>query len=197
MDIPHVDEPLRYRGLYVYDFGEWTALGYTAEEIAILLESPDYVGGKVYKIARTSPDGGMELKGVSPQRFQSESAMMFNRHDADDARRDFDTLVELGRDGGAPCRAFVHLADRGEIEGVARHVTALIYPAEYEEEVARWLLDADFAGGDTVEGGPSHVANYNADEKTILQREQLWSRTSIPARDAEEVFRSVRIAVQR
>ena len=197
MNLPALDEPQRYRGLYVYDGGAWTAVGYTAEEIAVLLESEEYRGGKVYKIVRAAPDGQMELKGVALTRFQLESGMLFGRSGLESARADFETLRDLGAQRGAPCRAFIHLADRGEVPDVARYVTALIYPAEYEDEIARWLLDANYAGGDLAEGGPSHVSNYYADQSTILQRAQLWSQPAIPSRSPEEVFQTVRRAVQR
>jgi hypothetical protein len=196
MKLPFVNEPHRYRGLYVYDFGEWSAFGYTAEEIAILLESPAHGGGKIYQIVRATPDGQMELRGVAPERFQTESGMFFNRSELDAAAADFDDLIRLAESDGPPCRAFQHLADRGP-GSVQRYVTALIYPAEYEDQMARWLLDAAYAGGDTAEGGPSHVANYHASEHKILRRQQLWSSSAIPARPADEVLASVRRAVQR
>lgn len=197
MQLPPVTEPQRYRGLYVYDFGDWTALGYTAEEVTMLLESEVGQGGHVYKIVRATPDGGMELRGVPAERFQTESGMLFNRGRLSDASEDFEALRQLGEKTAPPGRAFLHLADRGAIEGVARYVTALIYPAEYEDEMAQWLLKAEYAGGDTVEGGPSHVSDYYAEDKTILRREQLWSAVANPNRTLEQLLGSVRQAVQR
>ena len=93
MILPRVDDPQKLAGLYVYDFGEWTTVGYTAEEIAILLEHEIYRDGKVYKIHRASPDGQFELRGVSPQRFNAESGMFFHRAELDPARQDFETPV--------------------------------------------------------------------------------------------------------
>ena len=197
MNVPTVVQPERYRGLYAYDFGEWTSLGYTAEEIAVLLEGEATRNGKVYKIVRATPQGGMELRGVSAERFQQESGMFFSRGNLNAARADFSELRRLAQADGAPCRTFLHLADRDDREGVGRYVTALIYPAEYEDEVARWLLATGFEGGDLVEGGISHVSNYHAEDKTILERQQLWSQSAIPSRSAEEVLSSVRRAVQR
>lgn len=196
MKLPALETPDHYRGLYVYDFGDWTAVGYTAEEIAILLESSEHTGGKVYRIVRATPDGQMELRGVAPERFAAESGMFFNRTDFEAARADFATLRALG-EAGTPCRAVLHLADRGIHEGVARYVVGLIYPAEYDDDVAAWLLDAGYAGGDTVEGGISHVSDYYAQHAKILERQQLWSRSSTSSRTADEVLGSVRRAVQR
>lgn len=197
MQLPTVPTPQRYRGLYVFDFGQWTALGYTAEEIAVLLESEAYRQGKVYKIVRATPDGHMELRGVSAERFQLESGMFFNRDALEAAQADYAELQRLSESQGTPCRAVIHLADRGEVAQAARYVTALIYPAEYEDEMAQWLLAARYAGGDLVEGGTSHVSDYYAQAKTIVQRQQLWSQPAIPSRSPDQVLSSVRQAVQR
>lgn len=197
MKLPELDQPHRYRGLYLFDFGEWTAVGYTAEEVALLLEHEAYRHGKVYRIVRATPDGQMELKGVSPERFQVESGMFFNRNDLAAAREDFVILTRLAQERGAPCRAFVHLADRGPDAELYRYVTALIYPAEYDDDMASWLLAAEYAGGDLAEGGISHVSNYHAEPKIILERQQLWSQPAIPSRSPEQVLSSVRQAVQR
>lgn len=197
MNVPTVEQPQKYRGLYVYDFGEWAALGYTAEEIALLLESEAHRGGKIYKIHNAWPDGRMELLGVAPERFQTESGLFFYRARPDAARTDFEELRAAARETPPPSRTYVHLADRGGEAGAGRYATCLIYPAEFDEEVGRWLLDLNYQGGDWAEGGVSHVSNYYAEQKTILEREQLWSRPAIPSRSREEVLSSVRRAVQR
>jgi hypothetical protein len=123
--------------------------------------------------------------------------MFFNRSDLSAARNDFHQLEEIARRTAPPCRAYVHLADRGVHEGVSRYVTAVIYPAEYEDEMSRWLLEAAFAGGDTAEGGPSHVSNYYQEPNEIIARVQLHAAGAIPARSPDEVLGSVRQAVQR
>ena len=61
MKMPELTSADKYAGLYVFDFGEQAAVGYTAEEIAVLLESEKYRTGKVYRIHRALPDGTMEL----------------------------------------------------------------------------------------------------------------------------------------
>lgn len=196
MKLPQVSEPHRYQGLYVYDFGEWAAMGYAAEEIAVLLETERYRGGRIYRIVRTHPDGQTELRGVSAERFQLESGMFFHRMELGAARADFDELQRLG-ERGAPCRAKLHLAQRRETEGAYRYVTALIYPAEYEDDMAGWLLEADYAGGDVAEGGISLVSGYYAEEHKILERQQLWSHVTARVRPAAEVLASVHQALQR
>lgn len=220
MHLPRVSQPQRYRSLFVFDFGDWTAFGYTAEELALLLEDPRYAAGRVFRIERAYPDGRVELRGVSRERFHLEAGMFFYRADRAAARADFDQLVAAAQTRPPPCRAFVHLVDRGTAPGDgatpaldrasapaspaadacpqrARYATALIYPAEYDEDMAAWLLELGYAGGDTVEGGISHVTNYYEDARTILARRQLWSTKSYESRASDEVFRTVRRTVQR
>jgi len=57
MRLPELESPEKYGGLYVFDFGEQVAVGYTADEIAVLLESQRYADGKAYRIHRAMPDG--------------------------------------------------------------------------------------------------------------------------------------------
>ncbi len=196
MKLPAVDNPPRYQGLYLFDFGEWTSLGYTADEIAVLLEDPQYAEGRVYKVHAASPDGQFSLRGVSRERFSQESGMMFYRAERADAERDMADLEALAEENLPPARAFAHLADRGEAAGPARYVLGLIYPAEHDDEFGRWLLDADYQGGDFVEGGPSVVSNYYDDQPRVLRRAQLWSRHGEP-RSAEMIRATVRQAAQR
>jgi hypothetical protein len=196
MKLPSVEDPRRYQGLYVYDWGEWTALGYTAEEVAALLESEQTRGGRIYRVVRAQPDGTMELRGISADRFRLESGVFFNRSTLADARQDFAALRELGA-GGAPCRAFLQLADRGVGGEGWQYVTALIYPAEFDDDVGQWLLQANCVAGDYVEGGASLVTRYYEEAHEILERASLWSQSAIPSRSHDELIRTFRQAVQR
>jgi hypothetical protein len=197
MILPKLDDASRLRGLYIYDFGEWTAVGYTAEEIAILLEQETYRGGKIYRIHRAQPNGQMELRGVSAERFGLESGMFFYRNDLEAARADYEALRIAARNTQPPCRAFLHLVDRSAEAAPRRYVVALIFPAEYESDIGRWLSAIEYAGGGLVEGGISHVGNYYQEQYTILERQQLWSHPAIPSRSPEQVLATVRQAVQR
>lgn len=197
MNLPKLSDPGRYRSLYVFDFGDWTAVGYTAPEVAILLEDPRYQAGKVYKIHNATPDGRLELRGVSTERFQLESAMLFWRDNLGDAREDFDALCAAVDRQPPPGRGFVHFAESLAAGQAGRFVTALVYPSEYDDEFARWLLDIDFQGGEQVEGGISMATTYYQLDRHVIDRRQLWSAATIAARTADEVFASVRQAVQR
>ncbi|MBL8877605.1 MAG: hypothetical protein JNG88_00675 [Phycisphaerales bacterium] len=198
MKLPHLEEPQRYQGLYIFDFGDWTAVGYTGEEIAALLDSEQYRSGKVYRIHRAWPDGRVELRGVASERFHLESGLLFYRDNPELARQDYANLVASARVTSPPSRAFVQLAELPAEGGSAsRYVTALIYPAECDEDVSAWLMDQRYDGGDVVEGGVSQVTDYYRLDKSILERDQLWSANSERSRSPEQVLATVRNAVQR
>lgn len=197
MKLPRLSDPDRYRSLYVFDFGDWTAVGYTAPEIAMLLEDPRYQDGKVYKIHNATPDGKLELRGISAERFQLESAMLFWRDDLGDARADYDTLCALADRQPPPGRGFIHFAENLAPGPSGKFVTALVYPSEYDDDYARWLLEANFEGGDQVDAGISMATTYYQLERRVIDRKQVWPASTIAARSADEVFASVRQAVQR
>ena len=95
MKLPELQKPEKYVGLYIFDFGDHVGVGFTAEEVAELLESEQYKDGKVYRIHRAYPDGRLELKGVPAQIFELEAGMFFYSIDLETARRDFKELVSL------------------------------------------------------------------------------------------------------
>lgn len=211
MDLPALEDAPRYRGLYAVDFGGSSAVGYTADEVALLLESEQYRGIKVYKIVRAAPNGAMELRGVSHERFGLESGMFFLRKGAAAAERDFADLLALAEREAPPARAFVQW---GELSGGTgggmglpgaaaaaeraerQFVTALIYPAEYEDEMAAWLSAGGYAGGDFVEGGISCVTSFYHLQRTIHASRQLMGRTG-SSRSRAELYASIGRAVQR
>jgi hypothetical protein len=57
MQLPKLRQPDRYVGLYVFDFGDHTGVGFTAQEVAELFESEKYKKCKAYKIHKAYPDG--------------------------------------------------------------------------------------------------------------------------------------------
>jgi hypothetical protein len=196
MKLPQVNDPTRYAGLYVVDFGGQVAVGYTASEVEVLMDHERYRGCRVYRIYQAYPDGRMELRGVDATRFQLEEGMLFYRGEEATARADYDALLRSARRNEPPCRCQVQLA---RLDGAEYpFVTALIFPAEYSDDISRWLLDAEYAGGTIVEGGVSLVAEYQSARPVILAREQLWWGTADgTSRPAEEVLASTGRAVQR
>ena len=195
MKLPELDNPQRYEGLYIFDFQGQIGVGYTAREIEILLESEKYRDGKVYKIHRACPDGHLEIKGISNQVFQAESGMFFYGRDQQQVRKDYQDLLELAQAGQFPCRAKLHLS-RVESQQETKYVVALIYPAEYEEDVSAWLLRIGYSGGESVSGGSSQVADYYAHYEKINSF-QLWGVLDGTTRDADQVLADVGRAVVR
>jgi len=193
MKLPKLENSEKYVGLYVFDFGENAGVGFTAGEVAELLESEKYRNCKVYKIHRAGPDGQIELKGVPNETFHLEAGMFFYSTDLDAARKNFQNLVKLAEKNAPPCRAKVHLAKYSD----KKFALALIYPAEYDDEISCWLLEAEYKTEGPAEGGVGAVQRYYERKRQILQREQLFGQSSYPSRTGEELFKDLKKVVQR
>jgi hypothetical protein len=193
MKLPELKNSEKYIGLYIFDFGEHCGVGFTAEEVAELFESEKYKNCKAYKIHRAYPDGKLELKGLPAETFQLEAGMFFYASDLKRARRDFKGLINLAVKAAPPCRAKVHLAEYSD----NKFVTAIIYPAEYDEEISTWLLDADYKTNGDAEGGIEAVQRYYDYKPKILDRHQLFGKSEYQNRTGQELLASVKLAVQR
>jgi hypothetical protein len=193
MEILNLQNSEKYVGLYVVDFGEHTGVGFTAQEVAELLESEKYKDCKVYKIHRAYPDGKMEIKGVPAQTFQLETGVFFYSQDSEAAQGDFKSLVKLGIENVPPCRAKVHLAKFSQ----EKYVVAIIYPAEYDDEVSRWMLDVQYKTSGAAEGGTGAVQQYYDAKLEILERHQLFGEGVIESRSGQALLANLKKAVQR
>jgi len=193
MKLPKLQKPDKYVGLYVFDFGEHSGVGFTAQEVAELLESQRYKDCKVYKIHKAYPDGKLELKGVRAEIFQLEAGMFFYSSDVETTRRDFKELVNLAVETAPPCRAKVHLAKYSD----DKLVLALIYPAEYDDEISSWLLDGEYKTSGAAEGGVGAVQRYYDYKPEILERHQLFGESEFESRTGEELSAHIKLAVQR
>ena len=193
MKLPKLENNEKYVGLYVFDFGDHAGVGFTAQEVAELLESEKYRDGKVYKIYEAYPDGKLELKGVPAQTFELEGGMFFYSRDPETAQRDFKQLIDLAVRTAPPCRAKVHLAKYSD----EKFVTAVIYPAEYDDEVSRWLLDGRYKTGGAAEGGTGAVQRYYDQRPQILERHQLFGQSAVESRTGEQLLACLKMAVQR
>jgi len=193
MKLPELQKPGKYVGLYVVDFGDHSGVGFTAPEVAELLESERYKDCKVYKIHNAYPDGRMELKGVPAQTFQLEAGMFFHCRDLDTAKTDFKRLTNLGIKNVPPCRAKVHLAEYDS----DHFVTAIIYPAEYDDEISGWLLDGDYKTTGQAEGGIGAVRRYYDRKPEILNRHQLFGPADSISRTGRDLLACLKLAVQR
>jgi len=193
MKLPKLQKPDRYVGLYIFDFGDHAGVGFTAEEVAELLDSEKYKDGKVYKIHRAYPDGRLELKGVRGETFQLEAGMFFYSDDLETTKGDFKRLTDLAVKVAPPCRAKVHLAKYSD----EKFVVALIYPAEFDDMVSSWLLDGNYRTSGAAQGGTGAVQRYYDDKPEILDRHQLFGKSEIISRTGEELLASLKLAVQR
>jgi len=193
MKLPKLKNSEKYIGLYIFDFGEHTGVGFTAEEVAELLESEKYKHSKVYKIHRAYPDGTLELKGVPAQTFQLEAGIFFYSNSLESTRRDFKKLVDLADKITPPCRAKVHLSKYSN----DKYVVALIYPAEYDDELSSWLLDGQYKTSGAVESGVGAVQRYFNFEPEILDRYQLFAKSELRSRSGQELLAGLKLAVQR
>jgi len=193
MELPKLEKPDKYVGLYIFDFGDHAGVGFTAQEIAELLESEKYGQGKVYKIHRAYPDGKLELKGVLAQTFELEAGMFFYSHDRDSADRDYKSLVDLAVRAAPPCRAKVHLARYAD----DKFAVAFIYPAEYDDEVSSWLAEADYKTAGAAEGGTGAVQRYYDSGAEIIERHQLFAQSDQTSRTGQDLLASLKLAVQR
>jgi hypothetical protein len=193
MKLPKLQNSEKYVGLYIFDFGDHAGVGFTAEEVAELLESEKYKHGKVYKIHRAYPDGRLELKGVPAQTFQLEAGMFFYSSALETARGDFKKLVGLAVETAPPCRAKVHLAKYND----DKFAVALIYPGEYDDEVSSWLLDGQYKTSGAAEGGIEAAQRYYDYKPEILDRHQLFGKTESISRTGQDLLAGLKLAVQR
>lgn len=196
MKLPKLQDPQRYQGLYIFDFQDQIGIGYTAREIEILLESEKYRWAKIYKVHHAYPDGRLEIKGIPASRFQAESGIFFHCRDEFLARRDYRQLAELAENHEFPCRAKLHLSTVPAADQTDQYVIALIYPAEYEDEVAAWLQEANYQGGQSATGGISQINDYYRHYQKLENR-QLWGALDGTARTPAEIFADLGKAVVR
>jgi len=193
MKLPELQNSEKYVGLYVFDFGDHTGVGFTAQEVAELLESEKYKDCKAYKIHKAYPDGKLELKGIRAETFELEAGMFFYSSDIEPARRDFKELVNLAVKAAPPCRAKVHLAKYSD----DKFTVSIIYPAEYDDEISSWLLDGDYKTSGAAEGGVGAVQRYYDYRPEILDRHQLFGESEWVSRTGEELLAAAKLAIQR
>jgi hypothetical protein len=193
MRLPRLERPERYQGLYVFDFGDHAGVGFTAEEVAELLDSERYRDGKAYRIQRAFPDGRMELRAVPADLFQLEAGMFFYATDEATARDDFRRLVALAVRSSPPCRGKIQLARYAE----DRFVVAFVYPAERDADVSSWLLEGEYRTPGGAEGGVGAVDRYYGAAPEILETQQVFGVGESISRTGGELLEAVALAVQR
>jgi len=191
--LPKIDQPDKYVGLYVVDFGDHCALGYTADEVAVLLESEQFADVKIYKIHRATSAGEIDLAGVTHDRFQLESGLFFHAFDEAGARADYQSLLNWSEQDSPPCRAKLQIA----LSSDQMVLVALIFPAECEEEMGRWLAASGFTGSGAVDAGVSQIAHYHGSKPEIIESRQLWPDVTLAARSRKTLLAAVGMVLQR
>jgi hypothetical protein len=109
------------------------------------------------------------------------------------AKADFKSLVNIAVRSVPPCRAKVQLARYSD----DKFATALIYPAEYDDEISRLLIENEYKTKGATEGGVGAVERYYAAKPEILERHQLTGQSAIESRSGEELLANLKVAVQR
>jgi len=193
MKLAELQDAKKYVGLYVVDFGDSSSVGFTAGEVAEILESEKFSDCKVYKIHNAYPDGRIELKGVPRETFELEAGMFFYSQNLANSEKDFKELTNLAIKSAAPARAKVHLAKYNEDQ----FAVALIYPAEFDDEFSRWLLDNDFKTEGEAAGGVGAVQQYYDNQCEVLKRQQLLDAGAIESRTGVQLLANLKQAVQR
>jgi hypothetical protein len=193
MKLPQIKNPDKYVDLYVVDFGDHSGTGFTADEVAELLESEKFKDVKVYRIYKAYPDGKMELKGVPSGIFQLETGMFFYEFNETAAEDDYKRLISSAVKTAPPAKAKVHLAKYSD----DKFAVAMIYPAEYNEQFSRWLLDIDYKTTGPAEGGIEAVKRYYADAPQVLERHQLFSQEQIESLTGAQLLAATKMALVR
>ncbi len=195
MNLPTLNHPELYQGLYVFDFGERVAVGYTAEEIEVLLGSPEFMDGRAYRIHHATAAGELSLRGLSRLDVNVREGMVCYRASADAARADFEALKKSAMVSAPP--AVLHWRLGRDSQAEMPECTVLSYPAEASDRVGRWLEAVGFAGGDQVEAG-AHLADYFAKPDTV-EHDHLGIAPDprYHSRPPAEVLASVHKPIQR
>ncbi|MGA2915758.1 MAG: hypothetical protein ABSE89_07000 [Sedimentisphaerales bacterium] len=193
MKLPEIKNPDRYVDLYVVDFGDHSGVGFTADEVAELLESEQFKDVKAYRIYKAYPDGKMELEGVPSGIFQLEAGMFFYEIEKGAAQDDYKKLINSAVANTPPIRAKVHLAKYSD----EKFVTAIIFPAEYKDQFSKWLLDIDYKTAGPAEGGIEAAKRYYADKPEILERHQLFGQQKFESLTGTELLAATKKAVVR
>ena len=193
MDIPNLNQPEKYAGLYILEFEDHCSVGFTAREVAEILDSEKYKDTKVYKIHKAYPDGTLEIKGIGAKTFQLEAGLFFYAPDLETANADFKRLTDIAITDAPPGRAKVHLAKYAD----DNFVTAIIFPAEYNDEISNWLLENEYKTAGSAEGGLDATQRYYDQSPEILKRHQLFAKNEQENRTGLELLNGLKQAVQR
>jgi len=195
MRLPAIQEPERYVGLYVYDFGTHVAIGYTAAEVGHLRSSELHRQGMAYQIYRVDEAGVLELRGVLDARLAGMEAVCFLRANPSMARRDFDTITATAAECPLPCAAELHVASLDAFH--PPHVTAITYGASATDAISGWLIKHGGRLGDQVVAGLDVFMEFAGSTGERIESCHLPALLDYSDRPAQEVLQAVHQPIQR
>lgn len=195
MKLPPLREPLRYTGLFIYDFGDRVSVGYTAGEVAVLRGSAAHADGTAYLVVRASEDGSLDLRGVDPDQLLVREAFVCLRDTAGAATADFDWLRKAAQASPVPAPVELLLARVYALD--PPHAVALLYPQPCAGPVYSWLARTGFDGGPSARCDRATSAAVESPEAVRIATELLPGLLDYRDRPEQEVLAAVGYAVQR
>ncbi len=192
--LPPLSDPVKYAGLYIFDFGDRVSVGYTAEEIEFLLADSRYARGGVYKIYRVGRDGTLEIRGVTPLAWTVLTGIVFWFEEVEQALTAFDLLKNLASAAGPPGEFDLFMVRKPGSECTVAMV--MRYSQELDDAMAAWLLKIKFNSGKYVEAGNRVVAQILMNS-TELVSERLGADEFRKSRTRQEVLDTVDRNIQR
>lgn len=195
MKLPPLRHPERYAGLYLLDLGDRVCVGYTADEVAVLLASDRCRSAAAYLIHRVDERGNVELAGVSANHLVRRDILIFAFDSPDAAQAEFSRLRRLATDTPAPCPCSMELADFDEVE--PPHVICLTYMQAAAAVLAAWLNRIGFHAGDRVFGGPRLLSQYQAASPSPIAQCLLATAIDHESRGLDELLAALEQPIQR
>lgn len=189
-----IPDPWRYEGLFIYDFGDHAAVGYTPAEILVLRQSADHRHGTPYQIYRVDERGALELRGAADAELVARDALCFARFEAAMARKDFSAILAAAGREALPTFASLRLMRCYGFD--PPDVTVLEFPASAGPAVSRWLTATGLHPGDRVEGGAAALSLVESAGGLTLASEVLPCGMP-PDRPAEVVLATTHLPLQR
>lgn len=195
MKLPPLRHPETYAGLYLLDLGDRVCVGYTAEEVALLLSSERCRSAAAYLIHRVDDAGNVELAGVSAGDVVRRDILIFAFDSPDAALAEFSRLRRLAGETPAPCPCSLELADFAEVE--PPHVISLTYMQAASGHLSAWLGRIGFHAGDRVFGGPRLLATYQAASPSPVAQCLLATAIEHQSRKLDELLAALDQPIQR
>jgi hypothetical protein len=182
-------------GLFVYDFGDHVSVGYTAEEINVLLASPEHSGGTAYRIHRVDEAARIELEAMPTGRIDRPEAMAFASAQRSVAQGDFETLRTAGEATPLPCPVELTMARLNDPH--LPFAVMLSYPAYASSLLSKWLLDISFSGGEDATGGVGALERFQAASTGTILHCELPVDPGFVSRSVKDVLATTDQPVQR